>query len=83
MIKENMRKLGLGLATLGAMALPFASHAAADPTVVNTAGDVATSVKENAVGIVTQADVLVALVALPALFFAIRWIVGKIFGRRK
>jgi len=62
--------------------LPHA-HAAADPLVVNAAGDVASSVKDNAVGIVTQADLLVAIVAIPALFFAVSWIVRKIFGRRK
>jgi Na+/H+ antiporter NhaC len=48
------------------------AYAAADAAIVNAAADVATGMKENMLGILTNAIFLGILVGIPALFFGIR-----------
>jgi len=82
-MKEKLVKVGVVTATLGALALPFASHAAADPVIVNGAVDAAELLTDNAVGIMTNATYLGSVLGVIALFFAIRWAIRKVFGRGK
>lgn len=71
--------VGIGsVATMGLTAL--SAHAAADPLIVNAAGDFATSAKENIVGTITSSTVLTALTVVFGIVVALI-VVPRIFKR--
>lgn len=80
-MKTKLMKYAVAASTLGLIALPFATHAAADPVIVNAAGDAAGLMRDNVVGILTSAAYLGVVIGVVALFFGIRWALKKIFGR--
>jgi len=77
---SKIQKGLIAVAGMVGMVLPFATHAAADATLINAANTLATSGQENVLGILSSSTVL----AMIGVFFAIS--VGIVFviklGRR-
>lgn len=73
-MKKSLLKVGGVITAVSGITLGLASTAlaAADAEIVNASADVATGMKENMLGILTNAIFLGILVGVPALFFGIR-----------
>jgi len=77
-MKEKLMKYGTGALVVFGLVAPKA-FAAADPVIVNAAGDAAGLMSDNVVGIMTSAGYLGVVLGIIALFFAIRWALRRIF----
>lgn len=72
-MSKKIVAIGAGLASVGAMFVPFFAHAAADATIVNAATDTATALKENAVGSLVAALPIIVLIGALVLGIRITW----------
>jgi hypothetical protein len=67
-------KLAAVAAVLGGIALPFVSHAAADATLVNAAGDLSTAMKDNVLGTIFSTATLTILAVIVVGFGVIAYV---------
>jgi len=78
---NRLAKWSLGLASIATMGFTaLAAHAAADPALVNAAGDFTTSAKENVTGAVLSSTVLTGLAVMFGVLLVI-FIIMRIIKR--